>query len=175
MRGDLEHDISDTVTLKGNVGLQFISTDQSSSSFLAAYAFTPDQVVLRVGDGKSYTDVLPQVNFAFILPNEQAIRIGVAQEMARARMDQLKATEESGYNSVTGIPGGSGGNPRLDPWRAWALDISYEKYIADNKGYVSLAAFYKDLDTLHLPRRTTPTTISRSCWPRLRRGISRRA
>lgn len=147
VRGDLSHDISNTVTLKGNVGLQVIGTDQSSSSFLAAYAFTPNQVVLRVGDGKSYTDVLPQLNFAFILPNEQAIRVGAAKELARARMDQLKATEESGYNFATGEPGGSGGNPRLDPWEAWALDVSYEKYIADSKGYVSVAGFYKDLDT----------------------------
>ena len=147
VRGDLSHDISDAVTLKGNVGLQVIGTDQSSSSFLAAYAFTPNQVVLRVGDGKSYTDVLPQINFAFIMPNEQAIRLGVAKELARARMDQLKATEESGYNFATGEPGGSGGNPLLDPWLAWAFDVSYEKYIADSKGYVSVAAFYKDLES----------------------------
>jgi TonB-dependent receptor len=65
--------------------------------------------------------------------------------MARARMDQLKATEEVGYDSATGIPGGSGGNPQLDPWRANALDVSYEKFFADRKGYVSAATFYKDL------------------------------
>ena len=33
VRGDLSHEISDTVTLTGNVGLQFIATDQSSGSF----------------------------------------------------------------------------------------------------------------------------------------------
>ncbi len=62
-------------------------------------------------------------------------------------MDQLKATEESGFNFATGEPGGSGGNAQLDPWEAWAFDVSYEKYFYDNKGYVSAAAFYKDLDT----------------------------
>ena len=60
-------------------------------------------------------------------------------------MDQLKATEESGYNSGTGEPSGSGGNPTLDPWRAYAFDVSYEKYFADRGGYVSVAGFYKDL------------------------------
>ncbi|MGE0465033.1 MAG: TonB-dependent receptor [Steroidobacteraceae bacterium] len=147
LRNELYHEISDTVTLRGNFGTQVIHTDQSSSSFLAAYAFTPDQVVLRVSDGKTYTDVLPQVNLAFVLEDSQAIRVGIAKEMARARMDQLKATEESGYNSATGIPGGSGGNPNLDPWRAWAFDLSYERYFGDNKGYVSVAGFYKDLDS----------------------------
>jgi TonB-dependent receptor len=133
--------------MRGNVGIQVVNTDQSSSSFLAAYAFTPDQVVLRVGDGKTYTDVLPQFNIAFLLENDQAIRFGIAKELARARMDQLKATEESGYNFATGEPGGSGGNPLLDPWRAWALDVSYEKYFGERSGYVSLATFYKDLQS----------------------------
>jgi len=145
VRGDLNHDISDSVTLKGNVGLQIIHTDQSSSSFLAANAYTPAQEIVPVSDGKTYTDYLPQLNFAFLLPDSQAVRVGIAKEMARARMDQLKATEESGYNRSTGVPGGSAGNPLLDPWRAWAFDVSYEKYFADNKGYVSAAAFYKDL------------------------------
>ena len=48
-------------------------------------------------------------------------------------MDQLKATEESGYNFGTGEPSGSGGNPQLDPWRAWAFDVSYEKYFAEHR------------------------------------------
>jgi len=115
LRGNLYHEISDTVTLRGNAGVQVIHTDQSSSSFLAAYAFTPDQVVLDVSGGKTYTDYLPQINLAFVLSDSQAVRVGLAQEMARARMDQLKATEESGYNSATGIPGGSG---RRDEARA---------------------------------------------------------
>lgn len=146
-RADLGHEISNTVTLRGNVGLQVIRTDQASHSFLTAYAFTPNQVVLTVGDEKEYTDVLPQANFAFLLPNDQALRVSVAKEQVRPRMDELKATDESGYDSATGIPGGSGGNPLLEPWRAWAFDVSYEKYLSERGGYVSLAAFYKDLET----------------------------
>jgi TonB-dependent receptor len=146
-RGEFGTEVSDTVTMRGNVGIQVVNTDQSSSSFLAAYAFTPNQVVERVGDGKTYTDVLPQFNIAFLLENDQAVRFGLAKELARARMDQLKATEESGYDFATGLPGGTGGNPLLDPWEAWALDISYEKYFSERSGYVSLATFYKDLQT----------------------------
>ena len=145
VRGDLNHVISDTVTLAGNVGIQLISTDQASTGLLVANAGTADQAIVTTGDGKSYTDWLPQVNIAFLLPNDQAIRFGLAKELARARMDQLKATEESGYNSGTGEPSGSGGNPMLDPWRAYAFDVSYEKYFADRGGYVSVAGFYKDL------------------------------
>jgi iron complex outermembrane recepter protein len=145
-RADLDHDLSDTVTLRGNLGVQVVYTDQSSGSFRVDTAANP-VAVYAVEDGKDYTHVLPQLNFAFILPDDQAVRFGVAKEIARARMDQLKATEESGYNFFNGVPGGSGGNPLLDPWEAWAVDLSYEKYFADRQGYFAAAAFYKDLET----------------------------
>ncbi|MCM2312058.1 MAG: TonB-dependent receptor, partial [Steroidobacteraceae bacterium] len=147
IRGELNHDISDTVTLRGNLGLQVISTDQSSTSWRVENAYSPEQRIIRFTDGKTYTDVLPQLNFAFLLPDSMAVRVGIAEEMARARMDQLKASQEVGFNRSTGIPAGSGGNPKLDPWRATAFDLSFEKYFYENRGYVSTAVFYKDLDS----------------------------
>jgi iron complex outermembrane receptor protein len=161
LRGDLNHQISDSVTLRGNAGLQVIYTDQSSDSYRVDTA--AGNKVFPTSDGKDYTDVLPQINLAFILPDSQAIRVGIAQELARARMDQLKATEESGYNFATGEPGGSGGNARLDPWKAWALDVSYEKYFYENKGYVSAAAFYKNLDTYIYNQTTDGHDFSALC------------
>ena len=41
----------------------------------------------------------------------------------------------------------NGGNPKLRPWKANAYDLSWEKYFGENQGYVSLAAYYKDLTT----------------------------
>ena len=164
LRGDLSHDISDTVTLAGNVGIQLISTDQASTGLFVANSGDPDDFeVSTVGDGESYSDWLPQINIAFLLPNDQAVRFGLSKELARARMDQLKATEESGYNSGTGEPSGTGGNPTLDPWRAYAFDVSYEKYFAERGGYVSVAGFYKDLRS-YIFSQTDPTTTSRICW-----------
>ena len=147
VRGSLFHELSGDVTLMGNIGLQFISTDQESGSFFVTRAFTPDQVVTPVRDGKSYDHVLPQINLVFAMGDTQAVRVGLAKTIARARMDQLKATEESGYNFTTGEPGGSGGNPLLDPWEAWNFDLSYERYFGEGEGYVSVAGFYKDLET----------------------------
>jgi TonB-dependent receptor len=141
VKAQLDHPLSSNVTLKGNIGLQVVQTDQSSDA-LRLENGNP----VPISDGKDYTDVLPQINFAFMLPAEQAVRVGIAKEIARARMDQLKASSEIGYDSGTGLPGGSGGNPQLDPWRAYAYDISYEKYFGPN-AYVSLAGFYKDLKT----------------------------
>ena len=51
LRGDLNHEISDTVTLRGNVGVQFIHTDQSSGSFRVDTKGTNDGGDLGRGAG----------------------------------------------------------------------------------------------------------------------------
>jgi len=144
LRGTLNHEFSPLVTLKGNVGLQVINTDQSSDAFFINEA--NNNAVTPFSKGKKYNDVLPQINLAFLLPEQQTVRVGLAKEMARPRMDQLKASTDEGIGSSTGLPGGSAGNPLLDPWRANAYDLSYEKYFG-NKAYFSIAAFLKDLKT----------------------------
>ena len=48
-----------------------------------------------------------------------------------------------------GEPSGSGGNPQLDPWRANAFDLSYEKYFGTN-AYVSVAGVLQGPEELHL-------------------------
>jgi TonB-dependent receptor len=141
VKSGLDHEISSSVTLKGNLGLQLVRTDQSSQAF---YKDNAANLVLPIDDGKKFTDVLPAINLAFMLPDRQAVRLGLARELARARMDQLKASSEFGYAAGTGVPSGNGGNPQLDPWRANAFDVSYERYFGNN-GYVSVAGFYKKL------------------------------
>jgi iron complex outermembrane recepter protein len=143
VKGTLGHEISSSVELKGNIGVQVVRTDQSSDAFFKDNATSPGVVRPR-HEGKKYTDVLPAINLAFVLPDRQAIRVGLARELARARMDQLKASSEFGFDTATGEPGGSGGNPLLDPWRANAFDLSYERYFAA-QSYVSVAGFYKKL------------------------------
>jgi TonB-dependent receptor len=142
LKGNLDRTITDSIQLKGNIGVQLVETDQSSQALTQV---TGTSSVVPFTDGKKFSDVLPAVNLAFLLPADQTFRIGIARELARARMDQLKASSEFGVDSGTGRPGGSGGNPKLNPWRADAFDISYEKYFSDRNAYVSLAGFYKDL------------------------------
>ena len=131
-----------TVSLRGNFGAQVIRTDQSSVSLYA----DPDGVARPTGDGKTYTDVLPSVNLVFGLANQQTVRISAAKQIARARVDQLNAGFNFTVDPGTRLPSGSGGNARLDPWRAKAFDVSYEKYFG-TKAYFALAGFYKKLDT----------------------------
>ncbi len=127
--------------LRGNLGTQIIQTKQSST---APVVDNTDQsrFTLRTA-GKSYTDFLPALNLAMELGGDQFLRMGLGRQMARPRMDQLSAFTRSEVNDQLRWTG-SGGNPELDPYRATALDLSYEKYFG-TKGYISVAGFYKDL------------------------------
>ena len=140
IKGGIESELFG-MPLRGNMGLQAINTDQSSTAPSILGNSNNFTLVTR---GKTYTDVLPSINLNLDLGREQALRLGVAQVMARARMDQLSSFQRTEFNN--GKFTGSGGNPMLDPFRATALDLSCEKYFG-NKGYVSAAAFYKKLQT----------------------------
>jgi TonB-dependent receptor len=133
-----------SVPVRGNFGVQVINTDQSSSSRYFDNSALVGSQVKPVVDGKTYTDVLPSLNMAFSVTNDQTVRFGLAQQMARPRVDQLRSALDFGVDTTTGKPGGSGGNAKLDPWRADAVDLSWEKYWG-NKAYLSAALFYKDI------------------------------
>lgn len=130
-------------SVRGNFGVQLQHTDQSSSARIY-YGNEPEATRIKpYTDGKTYNDVLPALNLSFALPGDQTVRFAAARQVARPRVDQLRAALEYGVSNE-GIPGGSGGNPRLDPWRANALDLSWEKYFG-TRAYVAAAAYYKDL------------------------------
>lgn len=139
VKANIDGDLGSNVGLRGNFGVQIQHTDQSS----AANSIS-NGVIVPFTDGKTYNDVLPSLNLSFLFPGDQTVRFAAAKQIARARLDQLRASSEFGVSTATFEPGGSGGNPKLDPWRANALDISYEKYFG-NKAYVAAAGFYKDL------------------------------
>ena len=133
--------------LRGNVGVQVQKVDQSATSNYWDATAPAGQNVKPVKAGKTYTDVLPSANFAFDFGGDFIARTAVAKQVARPRLDHLKSAFVYSVNASTGIPSGNGGNPRLDPWKATAYDLSFEKYFANKKGYVAVAGFYKQLDT----------------------------
>jgi iron complex outermembrane receptor protein len=138
-----------SMPLRGAFGLQMIRTKQDSTAYsVDKNGGTNDtnRPVATVSAGTSYTDVLPSLNLIGDLGNEQSIRLSLAKIMARPTMNDMRASNGFSYDATKAIYTGSGGNPKLDPFRAKGIDISYEKYW-DNKAYVSLAGFYKKLDT----------------------------
>ena len=145
------------MSLRGNFGFQYVTTDQSSTGY-SSYAGNPAGTPTSGGDNQS--QFLPSLNLALGMAHEQYVRFAAAKQMARPRMDWMRASYDVGI-STTGCQGndvpdppnvaqwcGGGGNPQLKPWLANAYDLSYEMYFtADSgaKGYVSAAYFFKQL------------------------------
>lgn len=141
-----------TIPLTGNLGLQVVNSDQSSDGF-AASGTGAGVVAKPVKGSANYTEVLPSVNLTFTFPDNQLVRVAAARTLSRARMDQMRASREFSYNAALwnstdpgNSPwGGKGGDPKLKPWLADAVDISYERYF-DRLSYISIAAYYKHLE-----------------------------
>lgn len=135
----------------GNFGVQYVDTDQSSTG-----ASVLSGGINQFTAGDEYTEWLPSANLQFEVMDNTFVRVGAARTLARARMDQLRASQELSLNSAVcsgnqaySLPNSvcfsaSGGNPQLRPYLADSIDLSVERYFG-GAGYVSVAAFYKDL------------------------------
>ena len=141
--------------LTGNFGVQVVATDQNSNGASAVYLGQNANGSPNIGGiprkvSASYVDVLPSLNLSLRFPSDFVIRFAAARETIRPKLDDLRASLSYGYTqTVQGSVNidrvdGSSGNPDLRPWRANAIDLTFEKYFGV-KGYVAAQFFYKDL------------------------------
>ncbi|MBA3862965.1 MAG: TonB-dependent receptor [Erythrobacter sp.] len=154
---------------RGNIGVQAIHQRQESSGSVINATLTP-RVVSPVSVTKGYWDVLPSLNMIYDLGDGHRLRFAAAKVMARPRMDEMRASFIPNFprspctptaqvptpcvvgEERTGLWSASGGNALLEPWRARALDVAYEWYI-DRTSYISVAGFYKDLQSYIFTQR----------------------
>jgi iron complex outermembrane receptor protein len=139
--------------LRGNVGAQYIHTNQHSDAFATLGQATTE-------GGTSYSNFLPSMNLVLTIPNDFIARVGAGKELARPRLDQEKASVEPSISAPPPINTGTtcaptgvaclwtatGGNPELKPFVANAYDASLEKYW-ETKAYVQATYWYKQLKT----------------------------
>lgn len=150
------------VPLRGNLGVQAVNADQSSTGLQTLPSGVASETV---EGGTSYIDVLPSLNLSFQLPADQYLRFGAGRQMARPRMDEIRVNNDVSLNQGTDAnlaeqwqkPHWSmtGGNAELEPWLADAFDLSYEKYFGGTQAYFSVAYFFKDLKTYIYNQETT--------------------
>jgi iron complex outermembrane receptor protein len=98
MTGYLQGDIRQSLgasELTGNVGVQFVFTEQKSTGLV----FAPGGNLTQT-QGDDYLDVLPSLNLSLRLPTDWVFRVGVAREIARPRLDDLRIA--LGYGVDTG-------------------------------------------------------------------------
>lgn len=136
--------------LTGNVGVLAQNTEQKSRGFvnLAAASLVPTT------RGDNYWDILPSLNLSLRFPSDFVIRLAGAREIQRPRFEDMKVSLDYGFNTASGVISGTGGNPYLRPYRAWAADLNFEKYFG-TKGYLGLQLFYKKLQS-YVYRETVP-------------------
>lgn len=139
--------------LTGNIGVQSQHAKQTAKSYFTDGTATGTKLKSESAD---YTDILPSANFNFAIADDMTLRFGAGVTIARPRMDDMAAGVGYGAIADGNQPvqfggnsyywSGSGGNPTLKPWKATAVDISWEKYFG-RKGYVSIAGFHKTLNS----------------------------
>jgi iron complex outermembrane receptor protein len=126
--------------LTGNIGVQAINTSQHTDGYYVG----PNSTLVPIRQGADYWDVMPSGNLSLRFPSDFVIRAGLAREVMRPRMDDMRLGLGYGVDQTRGLIAGSSGNPYLRPFRANAADLSFEKYFR-NKGYIAAQFYYKKL------------------------------
>lgn len=146
---DIDTDVSN-IPVRGNVGVQLVHTAQYSSGFRSNVGSSPVLNNPALGgalstDGTTYNDVLPSLNLIGDLKGGNIVRFALARQLARPNLTDLRNTFNFALDGSSGKWSGSAGNPQLKPFVADAIDLSYEKYFGNKKGYFSAAVFAKNL------------------------------
>ena len=103
---------------------------------------------------RSYTDVLPSLNFVLDATDTQKVRFGAARVSAPQNLNDIGRGLQYGFTRAPDGPngqvrfkfsGGSAGNATLDPFRASQFNLSWEDYFAPS-GLLSVGYFYKAVD-----------------------------
>jgi iron complex outermembrane receptor protein len=151
----------DSGDLHGNVGIQVVKQKQESSGLRIDETVTPIDLADVTVEAK-YTDILPSLNLYYDIDQHNRLRFAAAKVMARPRMDDMRANlfpsfsgsvcenrqpplQPCGPGVVVNPWSASGGNPKLEPWRAKLVDVGYEWY-GGKASYFGVHGFYYWLD-----------------------------
>jgi len=156
---DLAHKIGN-IPVKGSIGTQVIHTQQESSG--TSVSNNNGALTVNVKGKHSYTDFVPTLNLNFEVTENDVVRLSLARQLARQPMNDMRAGSNYGFDSSKASStdplnspwSASGGNPKLEPWRANSIDLSFEHYFKDNMGYWAISAFHKKLVSYTYNKRT---------------------
>jgi iron complex outermembrane receptor protein len=136
---------------RGNVGVRFAHTKEITSGALISNVpgaiKSPFGAYVPQTATKTYTDVLPSLNFAYDITRDVVGRFAVAKVMARP--DYTDIVPRVSLNQ--GALSGSAGNPDLDPYRATQADLSFEWYRNKDTAY-TIAFYYKSIKSFIVDR-----------------------
>jgi TonB-dependent receptor len=150
--------------LRYNLGLRYVTTDQSVTSRLTVPdarntaatldgARYPDVQNLVTLD-RSYHNMLPSANLAWNVTENAIVRAGTSRTLTRANPSSMLLGLSIPNADVSQV---NLGNPDLEPYLSDNLDFGFEYYTGD-EGYFGVAAFRKKIEGF-TTRQTTLVTF----------------
>ena len=135
---------------RGNIGVRAVHTDLNTIQYTATPL--PGQELVKSifcpasGCGvepvhRSYWDILPSANLTFEARPDLLFRASAARVMTRPGYAQLAGAFTLNDTILTGT---AGGNPNLDPTRAWEFNAGAEWYFG-KQSLLSATLFYLDI------------------------------
>lgn len=106
----------------------------------------------------SYLDVLPSINVRYDSGESLVFRASYYESIARPDFEDIVPSSELEIDEDGEIDSDRVGNPDLERQKAQAFDISGALYL-DNDSYLSIGAFYKDLDNYIADTRARDVTF----------------
>ncbi|TLX50338.1 TonB-dependent receptor [Pseudoalteromonas ruthenica] len=119
---------------RGNVGLRYVDTEQTSSGYADGQAFK---------ETVDYDNWLPSINIAFDVSDDVIVRAAASSVMSRVNYSDLKP----GLAIQENFGSANGGNPYLKPYEADQADLGFEYYFTEASLF-SAAAFVKQIDNV---------------------------
>ncbi len=156
--------------LSGNIGVQYIHTQQSSTGYDSNAVGT---YVLSTA-GTKYNFVLPSFNLKVELVEDGFLHLAASRTAARSQFYYENNSQTPGFldptqpgtpiyinnGQVSSTPGGSrvvlvasGGNPNLRPYMSTNVDIGFDKYFANGQGVIGVNLYYKDISNFVEPNK----------------------
>lgn len=170
LQGNINTTVADR-DLTGNVGIRYIRTDQSNYS-LADLQGDASKGAVEICDidgiclsrygytrvGTKYGNTLPSLNLKYQVTDVDQVRLALARVMSRAPIRQL-ASFTFGRVDINGDVAtynyGEGKSPLLKPFVADQIDLSFEHYLEDTNGSITVAAYYRDIKSF-IQTQTNP-------------------
>ncbi len=124
---------------RGDIGARYVLTGQHAFGYRGRAGFEPPE---PVSVHRRYGHWLPALNVVYQPSTGHQWRFALARTMNRPDLQDLapRLTPSSG-DEKTAV----GGNPALEPTRAWQTEVAWEWYFAP-QSLLSLGAFWTDLE-----------------------------
>lgn len=107
------------IPVRGNAGVRFVSTDQTSRGFLATGA--------PIRSGQSYDEMLPSLNLVAEVAEDVLLRAAASKSLTRPTLTQLSPGGRVSPTALSAVMG----NPGLRPFTATQADFSAEWYFSE--------------------------------------------